>query len=249
MLRAAILALLALALAAPAASASVPRWAAKAVLSDCERAVSESDGAAVFEGQMRSVRGAARMQMRFTLQVRTPDSSRWSAVSAPGFGAWVSSATGTSRYVYTKRVEGLLAPASYRVQLRYRWLSAEGRTLATARRSSRACRQPDPRPNLVVSSLTVRPAAKPGRSRYVAFVRNTGRSAADESVLRVAFGGAELPLAPVLALEPGEGVEVSVEGPACEPGEPVDADADAGDAVDERDEADNRFTRLCPPAS
>jgi hypothetical protein len=250
MLRAIILALLALALAAPAASAAGPRWAAKALLSDCERAsASGSDGAAVFEGQMRVVRGAARMQMRFTLQARSSDSSHWSAVNAPGFGTWVSSAPGTSRYVYTKRVEGLLAPASYRVQLRYRWLSADGRTLATARRSSRACRQPDPRPNLVVSSLTLRPAAKPGRSRYVAFVRNTGRSAADESVLRVAFGDAELPLAPVLALEPGEGVEVSVEGPACEPGEPVDADADAGDAVDERDEADNRFTRLCPPPS
>ena len=80
-------------------------------------------------------------------------------------------------------------------------------------------------------------------------MRNTGRSAADESVLRVALGGAELPLAPVLALEPGEGVEVSVEGPACEAGEPWSANADAGDAIDERDEADNRFTRLCPPAS
>jgi len=249
MLRAVILALLALAIAAPAASAAVPRWAAKAVLSDCERAASESDGAAVFEGQMRTLRGAARMQMRFTLQVRTPDSSHWSAVSAPGFGTWVSSAPGTSRYVYTKRVEGLLAPASYRVQLRYRWLSAEGRTLGTTRRNSRACRQPDPRANLVVSSLTVRPGANAGRSRYVAFVRNTGRSAAGESALRVAFGDAELPLAPVLALEPGEGVEVSVEGPACAAGEPVDADADAGDAVDERDEADNRFTRLCPPPS
>jgi len=29
----------------------------------------------------------------------------------------------------------------------------------------------------------------------------------------------------------------------------VDADADAGEAVDEGDEADNRFTRLCPPPS
>ena len=95
----------------------------------------------------------------------------------------------------------------------------------------------------------VRPAATPGRSRYVAFVRNTGRSAADDSALSVAFGGAALPFAPVLALEPGEGVEVTVEGPACEAGEPVDADADAGDAVDEGDEADNRFTRLCPPPS
>lgn len=251
-LRALILALLVLALAAPAASAAVPRWAAKAVLVDCERGTTVDDTAdrtAVFEGQMRSVRGAARMQMRFTLQARTPDSSRWRSIAAPGFGTWVSSQSGTSRYVYTKRVEGLLAPASYRVQLRFRWLSAGGRTLASARRNSATCRQPDPRPNLVVSSLSVRPAARAGRSRYVAFVRNTGRSAAEESELRVALGGVALPFAPVMELEPGEGIEIAVEGPACQPGATVDADADAGDVVDERDEADNRFTRLCPPPS
>ncbi len=248
-LRALVLALLALAVAAPAAGAAVPRWAAKAVLDDCERGIDDTDRAAVFEGQMRTVRGAARMQMRFTLQARTPDTSRWSAVSAPGFGSWTTSSPGTSRYVYTKRVEGLLAPASYRVLLRYRWLSETGRTLASARRSSPACRLPDPRPNLVVSSLTVQRTARAGRYRYVAFVRNTGRSAAEESALRVALGGTALPFAPVLALEPGEGVEVAVEGPACGEGAPVDADADAGEAVDERDEADNRFTRLCPPPS
>ena len=248
-LRAVILALLTLALAAPAAGAVVPRWAARAVLADCERAAAESDGAAVFEGQMRAVRGAERMQMRFTLQTRMPDSSRWSAVNAPGFGTWVSSAPGTSRYVYTKRVEGLLAPASYRVRLRFRWLSGDGRTLATAHRSSRACRQPDPRPNLVVSSLAVQRTARAGRDRYVAFVRNIGRSLADASALRVAFGGTMLPLAPVIALEPGEGIEVTVEGPACAEGTPVDADADGGESVEESDEDDNRFTRLCPPPS
>ena len=250
-LRAAILALVSLALLAPAAGAAVPRSAAKAVLVSCERSAGEDTAAraAVFEGQMRTLRGAARMQMRFTLQARTPDTVRWSTVSAPGFGTWFSSGTGTSRYVYTKRVEGLLAPASYRVQLRFRWLSADGRTLASTRRNSRTCRQPDPRPNLVVSSLALRPTARAGRYRYVAFVRNTGRSAADASELRMAVGGAELPFAPAIALEPGEGVEVAVEGPACAEGAPVDADADAADEVDESDEADNRFTRLCPPPS
>jgi hypothetical protein len=83
----------------------------------------------------------------------------------------------------------------------------------------------------------------------VAFVRNTGRSAAEASSLRVALGGAPLPFAPVAALEPGEGVVVTVEGPACTEAAPVDADADAAEVVDERDEADNRFTRLCPRPS
>ena len=249
-LRATLLALLCLALAAPAAgAAAVPRSAAKAVLSACERGTDELDRAAVFEGQMRTVAGAARMQLRFTLQARTPDTTRWSAVNAPGFGTWVGPSPGTSRYVYTKRVESLLAPASYRVQLRFRWLAPGGRVLVRAKRYSAACKQPDPRPNLVVTSLSVQPGPKAGRSRYAAFVRNTGRSAAATTSLRMALAGAALPFASVTALEPGEGVLVTVEGPACTEGTPVDADADAGETVDERDEDDNRFTRLCPPPS
>jgi len=249
-LRAIICALLGLALAVPAAgAAAVPRSAAKAVLAGCERGPDEPDRAAVFDGQMRALPGASRLQMRFTLQARTPDSTRWSAVAAPGFGTWFGSAPGTSRYVYTKRVENLLAPASYRVLLRFRWLTPDGGVLARAKAYSRACRQPDPRPDLVVSSLAVQPGSRAGRDRYVAFVRNTGRATAPASSLRVALDGTALPLAPVAALEPGEGVVVSVEGPACTEGTPVDADADAAEAVDERDEADNRLTRLCPPPS
>ena len=126
---------------------------------------------------------------------------------------------------------------------------AGGAVLARAQAYSTACRQPDPRANLIVSSLTVAPAAKAGRSRYVALVRNTGRSAAEASSLLVALGGVPLPFAPVAPLEPGESVLVTVEGPACAEGAPIDADADAGEAVDEAGEADNRFTRPCPPPS
>jgi hypothetical protein len=249
-LRAPILALLCLALAAPAtSSAAVPRSAAKAVLAGCERGADELDRAAVFEGQMRTLPGASRLRMRFTLQVREPGTARWNAVAAPGFGTWVGSAPGVSRYIYTKRVENLIAPASYRVLLRFRWLRPDGRVLARAKAYSRACRQPDPRPNLVVSSLGVQPGPRPGRNRYVAFVRNPGRSAAPSSSLRISLDGVGLPLAHVAALEPGEGVVVTVEGPACTAATPVDAAADAAEAVDESDEADNRFTRLCPPPS
>src|SRR5215210_4866163 len=105
-LRAVLVSLLAL-LLLPAAPAPA-RAPAKAVLAGCERATGTAGGAGVFEGQMRTLAGAARMQMRFTLQAKTPERARWTAVQAPGFGPWVSSAPGTARYVYTKRVEGLL---------------------------------------------------------------------------------------------------------------------------------------------
>ncbi|MGH2967915.1 MAG: CARDB domain-containing protein, partial [Solirubrobacteraceae bacterium] len=209
----------------------------------------ETERAGVFEGQMRRLRGAERMQMRFTLQARTPERDRWSSVNAAGFGTWVSSAPGTSRYVYTKRVEGLLAPASYRVLLRFRWLDAGGEVVERARAYSRTCRQPDPRANLVVGSIGVQPAVDPARRRYVVFVRNSGRTDSEPFSLAVSVDGEPLPPAPVFALAPGEGTLVTVEGPACVPGAPIDAEADAGEVVDERTEADNRLTQACPAPS
>jgi CARDB len=240
--RVVLLTLMFVLLAAPAAQA---KPSARALVSACERGLEEADRAAAFEGQMRKVAGASRMQMRFTLQARTPDTGKWAALSAPGFGAWVTSATSTSRYVYTKRVEGLLAPASYRVLLRFRWLDARGDVIRRAKDYSASCRQPDPRPNLLVRSIGVQPADRPARRRYVVFVRNAGGSVAGASSLLVTVGGKPLPAAPVAELDPGEGLLVTVEGPACQSGAPVVAGADADDAIDERDESDNELTRSC----
>lgn len=228
--------------AVPAAQA---KPSARALVSSCERGLEEADRAAEFEGQMRRVAGASRMQMRFTLQARTPDTGKWSGLTAPGFGNWVGSAAGTSRYVYTKRIEDLLAPASYRVLVRFRWLDSGGDVIQRAKDYSSTCRQPDLRPNLVVRSIGVQPAERPARRRYVVFVRNAGGSLADASSLLVTVNGAPLPQAPVAELEPGEGVLVTVEGPACGAGTRVAAGADAEDALDERDESDNELTRPC----
>ena len=133
---------------APAAQA---KPSARALLNTCERGLDDADRAAVFEGQMRKASGAPRMQMRFTLQARTPETGKWSKLSAPGFGSWVGPAAGTSRYVYTKRVENLLAPASYRVLLRFRWLDSDGDVVQRAKAYS---------PRLPPAG----PAGEPGRA-------------------------------------------------------------------------------------
>ena len=245
--RALPLALACLAALAPAAGAA-ERAPARAVLAACERATDEADGAGVFEGQMRAAAGSARLQMRFTLQARTPARPRWTTVQAPGFGAWATSAAGTARYVYTKRVEGLLAPGAYRVRVRFRWLDAGGVAILRASAFSAACRQPDTRPDLVVRSIALAAGARPGRQRYVVKVRNTGRTTAGASSLELTVGGEMVPAASVAALDAGESALVELEGPACAAGEPLTAEADAAQAVDERNEADNVFSRPCPGA-
>ena len=121
---------------------------------------------------MRTVRGATRLQMRFTLQIRTQGPGRTGTRSrAPGFGRWLSSDPGVGRYVYTKRVVALLAPASYRTLVRFRWLGRDGRRIASDRSTSPICRQPDLRPNL--RPLAIERA--PRRRRRARSLRRAGR--------------------------------------------------------------------------
>jgi CARDB len=208
---------------------------ASASLLECERGTKP---AAEFEARMNAVPGAARMQMRFTLQASAPGRRAWRRVAAPGFDAWTTADPGTTRYVYTRRVEALLGPAQYRTKVRFRWQDADGRLVARTVRFSRACRVADVRPNLTIRDLSIE-AEKPSRSRYVAVVRNTGRGAA--GAFDVQVGSAE-PVT-VDALAPGRERTVEVVGPPCDA--PVTAIADPTDAVDERSETDNELTVDC----
>jgi hypothetical protein len=221
------------------ASAAPP---ASAVLLECERG---EQPAAEFEARMSTAPGAARMKMRFTLQVSTVARPGYRRVAAPGFGAWTTSEPGITRYVYTRRVEALVGPASYRVVVRFRWLDAADRVIARARRTSRPCRQPDLRPNLTVTDLAVEPTGDPRTRRYIAFVRNTGRGTAED--FEVALAGAQ-PVA-VASLAPGRERSVDVVGPACVPDAIITAMADPADAIEERSETDNELSRTCPAAS
>jgi hypothetical protein len=224
-----------LALAAPAA-AKPPR----AVVTTCDR----THRIAEFEGRMDAVRRSERMQMRFRLQVWTPDEPDWSPLSVPGFSAWVTSDPRRTRYVYTKRVQDLFAPASYRVVTRFRWLDAQGETIRTARVFSKPCRQPDPRPDLRVLDVSLAPADAAGR-RYDITLRNAGRTDAAASTVQLQLPDGFVLSADTPPIAHGDMDDVFVTGPACRPGDVLTVIADAADAVDERDE-DNVFSLPCP---
>jgi hypothetical protein len=192
---------------------------------------------------MDTVAGAERMAMSFTLQVRPRGRRHWHRVRLPGFRDWHTSDPGRDRYVYTKRVEELVGPARYRVAVRFRWLDADGAIVRSASDASRACRIPDPRPDLGVAAVTVRP----GRTHYAVTVRNAGRSVAGASWVQLDLGDGGPPLTvSVGELAPHDVQTVVLAGRACAPGATLTATADATDAVDERDEADNALATVCP---
>jgi hypothetical protein len=184
--------------------------------------------------------------MRFTLQTRTK--GRWRALPAAGFGRWLTSDFGVGRYVYTKRVVALLAPASYRTIVRFRWLRADGRRVASDRSTSPACRQLDLRPDLVPLGIEARPGADAAHARYVVPVENRGRTAAGPFDVVVSVDDTTLTPAEAPELEAGESALVEVEGPPCADGAVLTVDVDPMGAVDERAEGDNRLSVPCPGA-
>lgn len=233
----------ALALAAPADAAS-----SGVRLLSCESALDPAAREATYEARMKVRRNARRMQLRFTLQMRAPDGEDWRRVAAAGFGKWLTSDVGVGRYVYTKRLVSLEAPAAYRTLVRFRWLDADGDRVASARAISPVCHQRDLRPNLKPLGVEARPGADAAHARYLVPVVNRGRSAAGPFEVVVAVDGVALTPAQAPGLAPGERALVEVQGPPCQDGQMLTVDVDPTGAVDERAEGDNQLSVACPGA-
>ena len=234
-LRRLLLPLVLLLLPAAPASAS-PVAAAKLVSCDPEaRTVS-------YEGAMRGVPGAVRLQMRFTLQV---DDDGWERVAAPTFDQWTSAAPGKTGYVYAKQVEDLV-PGAYRVLVRFRWRDAAGAVLRRAKRRSPTCVVPDERANLAPVKIRQHEGPTEGTTRYTVVVANRGRSAAEAFTVGFSVDGVPLAAKRVPGLAPKERETVAFVGPACDHDDDVlVASVDPEGLVDESDEADDMLSAAC----
>jgi hypothetical protein len=227
MVRSALIAALALLLVPASASAG-----ASVALTACV----PKDRTASFEARMELVDGAQRMRLRWTLEARRPGRS-WRRVAAPEWAGWRSADPGVGRFISERNITSLTGPSYYRAVVRFRWLDDEGRTVARATRRSRACWQPDHRPNLRPRELLIERGG-----RYLVLVANRGRS--DSGTFDVAITS----IAPIVVanLEPGEERWVEADGPECEPGHVMTATVDPLDLVDERNERDNTLSVRCP---
>ena len=239
MRRALLIATLALFAVPPAAGADVGATA-KARVTECRQSLDRLERSAAFTADMRAIPGAAKLQVKFVLQARTEEEPEWAAVAAPGFGTWNSSALGIGRYVYAKRVENLLAPATYRAKVHFRWLSATGSRLLRTRRTTRVCRQPDLRSDLLPVRL------ERAGDGWAILIENAGRTGANSFTVTVEAGGQIHPFGYVEALGPRG--ELRLQGPAlpCLSGSNVVIRVDADNAVDELDEDANALSQACP---
>jgi hypothetical protein len=210
----------------------------------------DADGrAAVFTGSMPAASRTRRMQMRFALQQRigTSPKAPFKTVAVPSWKGWVTSDAGRAGFVFSKRVEGLVAPASYRARITFRWLDARGKAQRTTTRTTPACAQPDPRPDLVLASLDAAPVGT-DQAAYTVSVENEGHGDADPFAVTITVDGTTTDPVTLQALAPGAQATASIAGPRCAPGSTITVTLDAADAVAESVESDDVVERACPLA-
>lgn len=243
-------ALLLLALAGPVAGARAADPVATsaaplAQLVGCTAGEAAPGRTATFTGSMAATDATRRMGMRFELRRRLPGVKLATPVAVPGWGGWERADRGRPAFLFTRRVEALAAPAAYTALISFRWWGRGGKVLRTTSRETKACVQPDPRPDLVAGALTAT-ALGDGTARYVLRVHNDGAGAAPAFAVLLSADGGPSVRAAATPLAAGASEDVAVRAPVCRSGEIVSLALDPDGAVDEASERDALLTRPCP---
>ncbi len=239
------LAVLAVAIAAPAGAADAPIEApdadtpvATVKLARCGPAAHEAS----FYARMQTAPGVARMGLRFTLLERT-GADGFKPVKAPELARWQRSKPGVAAFGYRQTVRNLPANAAHKVRVSYRWYAADGSILHHAVRRSAACRQFLALPNLTARLLGAWTTNVGGVLRYSVRVSNTGRAPVAAVPVRLSVDGDVLDTVTVASLPPGERKLLSFRGPACS--RSVRAEADPDGVIVESSEGDNASELAC----
>lgn len=231
---------------------------AHARLLACRRSPLLDGRVALVGAWMRPLPGATRLALRIDLLERLPGSRRWTRRSdVPGLGAWTEPSdalVGTRAgdvFKYRQSVGRLAVRAAYRFRVAFRWLDAAGAVVREAAVTTRPCRQPDLRPELVLDEVRAVPTFRdPSLVRYAVLVRNAGRSTAARVAVAATLPGDTTPRSHVRGvrrLGPGQRAVVTFTGPGCAAGEaPALFVADPANAIDEADEANNELLAACP---
>src|SRR4051812_34515871 len=231
--------------AAHAATPAVDKPVLAAKLVACTIGTQPGARAATFAASMPAQKGTKRMTMRFRLLQRRGTQGAYQRIALQEWAGDERSQPGRPGFIFTKRVEGLLAPAAYKAVVRFRWYDRKGRLQRESTRTTAACRQPDPRADLRVGELA-------GRLRdaetavYEVVVRNDGLAVADRFSVKLTIGDVVQQPITLGPLAPGTRELGRIVGPRCRPGETVTIDVDADGTVDEAAEDDDVVIRPCP---
>jgi CARDB len=194
-----------------------------ATLDACHVAAGLLDRYATFAAEMVATQATAEMSLRLELYEHTPGVTGYHLVSGvPGFGVWETSAPGVGVFTYSQEVTSLTAPASFRVEVGYRWLGADHRVIKSARRTTVSCVEPPELADLVVGAVSISPGPAPGTSSYAVTIRNDGPAAAGAFDVALSVGDVSVPDQTVDGLAAGGRTAVDFTGVSCASGGTLD---------------------------
>ncbi len=220
----------------------------------CQRALDPAARAVSVTAVMRPLTGTAKMALRFELLSRAAGASTMNPISGGDLNTWISPPNPTlgqragDVWILNKQVVNLMAPATYRFRVLFRWTGARNRVLASTEQTSPRCYQPELRPDLAVGSMSVTSdPSKPTLSVYSATIRNTGASAAGPFAVRFSPGdGGVVKSHTVGGLAAHASVQVRFLGPPCSSNVTPTITADPNHQIDDPNQANNSRAVVCP---
>ncbi len=240
--------------AATFAAASPPKAKLRAFL--CQPARDPATRGISVTAVMRPLPHTVRLALRFQLFDRQKPGGPTSAVTGGDLGTWIYPKNKTlgqrpgDIWIVNHPVAQLsVAPAFYRFRVTFRWIGAHGHTLGTTVRVSPVCYQPELRPDLRVSAISVKslPNAPNGTARdaYIALIRNTGASAAGPFTVQFTDGSVVRSKTVSLLGAHSKTMRTFV-GPKCNAQAPPTVVVDPGGQVDDLNRSNNSLTAVCP---
>lgn len=219
-------------------------------LLSCKRSPRTDVRTAVVAASMRPVGAGRRLALKVDLYQRPLSGGRWALrADVPGLGVWTppSDPSIGSRvndvFKYRQAVGRLVVPYAYRFRVSFRWSDASGAVVREAVATTAICREPDLRPDLMLSDVTVEDGPTADTSLYTVTVRNAGRSSASNVGVTWSLSSATRT---IRRLGPYESVELTFTGARCQaPAGPTFL-VDPANAIDEARETNNSLLATCP---
>jgi hypothetical protein len=220
----------------------------------CQHALDPPNRTISVKAVMRPVSGTKKLKLKFDLLVSHEGTAGETAIHAGNLGSWLTPRNPTlgqlpdDAWNFRKSVVDLDAPAIYRFRIGFRWVGADGRTIGSAVRYSKRCRQRELRPDLVVGPITVGAInGQPGKNLYTTVVSNAGLTAAGPFIVQFVSGdGVTVKKHTVARLGPGSSRTENFIGPACATDGAPTITADSTLEVDDLNRANNAMTAVCP---
>jgi len=216
----------------------------------CQKALDPPARAVSIQAVMRPLTGTAKMQMRFELLRQTKAAGAFRLVRGRLLGSWISPPNVTlgqrpdDVWIVNHPVVELVAPATYRFRVSFRWIGSQGQQLGSVVRSSPNCWQPELRADLLVRSLSVTSLGA-GRATYTALIANRGQTATGPVEVDFAGAGGQQ-AASIPAVGARSTRRHSFVAPACTAGTDLTVTVDPAHTIDEYDLANNVLTVPCP---